>query len=188
MDPCNLLLCFCKRNRRGAEPHTAWCARGNTTLRTDRGPVANFKMTDDADLSPHHNSFADARAARNARLRDDHGILSDDDVVRDLHEIVDLHALLNPCSAKTRAIDSGVRADLDIVVNLDNPELLNFLLASFDHFETKPIRTDNSAAVNDYARANPASLANRHVRINATLGSDHCLVSDIGPRANDRII
>ena len=71
--------------------------------------------------------------------------------MRNLHEIVDLDALLNPGPAKPRAIDSCVRADLDVVVDLDNPELLNFLVAAIDHFETKAVSSDHSAAVNDYA-------------------------------------
>jgi len=79
--------------------------------------------------------------------------------MRDLHQIINLHALLDPSPTKPRAINSCVRADLDIVVDLNNTELLNFLVAPIDHFETKAVSSDHSAAVNDYARANPASLA-----------------------------
>src|ERR1043165_9215061 len=108
--------------------------------------------------------------------------------MRDLYEIVDLHALLDPCPAETRTIDSGVRANLDIVVNLDNPDLLNLLLAAVDHFETKAIGSDNSAAVDDDTRTNLASLADRYVGINVTPGPDYRLVSDIAPRAHNGTI
>src|SRR5215475_6864070 len=188
MDPGNLLLCFRKRHCGRAEPHAAGQILSDTALCGDHAAVRDFKMTDNADLSPHHDAFAHARAAGNTSLRHDHGIFSDHHVVRDLDEIIDLHALLDPCPAKSGAIDSCVRADLDVVVDLDNPELLNFMVAAIGYFETKTIRSDNSAAVNDYARANPASLANCHVRINATPGPDHCLVSDVAARANDRLV
>jgi hypothetical protein len=69
--------------------------------------------------------------------------------VRNLHEIVDLHALLNPRSAKTRAINGRVCADLDIIVDLNDAELLNLLLPAINHFKTETIRTDHRAAVND---------------------------------------
>src|SRR4249919_2011431 len=99
--------------------------------------------------------------------------------MRDLHQIINLHALLDPRPAKPRAIDCRVCADLDVVVDLNNSKLLDFLVAAIDHFETKSVRSDHSAAVNDYARADPASLANRHMRINVTRGPDHRLMSDI---------
>src|SRR5215216_7508783 len=108
----------------------------------------------------------DLDTAGNSGLRCDDSILADHDVVRNLHEIVDLDALLNPRAAKPRTINSCVRADLDVVVDLDDAELLNFLVTAIDHFETKAVSPDHSAAVNDYARTNPASLANCYMRIN----------------------
>src|SRR5262249_26757814 len=121
-------------------------------------------------------------------LCNDHGIFSDHDVVRNLYKIVDLHALLDPCPAKPRAIDSCVRAELDVVIDLDNPELRNFLVAAIDHFETKAFSSDYSAAVNDYARANATPLANCHMRINVTRGPDDCLASDVTACPNDCIV
>jgi hypothetical protein len=108
--------------------------------------------------------------------------------MRDLHQIINLHTFLDPRPAKPRAIDSCVRADLDVIVDLDNPKLLNFLVAAIGHFETKSVSSDHSAAVNDYARANPASLANCHMRINVTRGPDHSLVPDVAACANDRVV
>ena len=71
--------------------------------------------------------------------------------MRNLHKIIDLHALLDPGSAKSCAIDRGVSTDLYVIVDLDNAELLNFFLSAIDHFETETIGTDYHAAVNNYA-------------------------------------
>ena len=71
--------------------------------------------------------------------------------MRNLHKIIDLHALLDPGPAKSCAIDRRVCTDLYIVVDLDNAELLNFFLSAIDHFETETIGTDYRAAVNNYA-------------------------------------
>src|SRR6266850_7400608 len=100
--------------------------------------------------------LTDLDTAGNSTLRCHDSILADHDVVRDLHEIINFYALLDPRPAKPGAVNCCVRADLDVVVDLDNPELLNFLLAAIGHFETKPVSSDNGAAMNDYARANPA--------------------------------
>src|SRR5436190_6084152 len=108
--------------------------------------------------------------------------------MRDLHQIINLHTLLDPGPAEPRAINSCVRADLDFVVDLNYTELLNLLVPAIDHFETKSVSSDHSAAVNDYPRANAASLANCHVRINVTCRSDHRLVPDIAACANDCVV
>jgi hypothetical protein len=48
-------------------------------------------------------------------------------------------------------VDGRVGADLDIIVDLNEAELLNLLLSAIDHFETKTIRTNDCATVNDDA-------------------------------------
>src|SRR5215831_1749599 len=188
MDPRNLLLRLCKRNCGRAEPDATRKVLSDAALRGDDCAVGYFKVTDNAHLTSHRDTFANARAAGNASLRHDYGIFSNHDVVRDLYEIVDLHALLDPCPAKPRAIDGGVRADLDVVVDLDKSELLNFLVAALDHLETKAVSSYNSAAVNNHTRANPASLPNCHVGINVTRGPDHRFVSDVASSTNDRVV
>ena len=62
------------------------------------------------------------------------------------------------------------------------------MVAAIDHFETKAVGSDDNAAVNDYVRANPASLANRHMRINVRRGPDHRLVPDVAACANERVV
>ena len=61
----------------------------------------------------------------------------DHHVVRDLDQVVDLHALLDPGAAKARAIDRGAGADLHVVVDLHDPDLRDFLLGAADIFETE---------------------------------------------------
>ena len=89
--------------------------------------------------------------AGNSTLRCDDSILADHDVVRDLHEIVDLCSFLNPGSTKTGPVDGRIRADLDVIVNLDDAKLLNFFLPAIDHFKTETVRADYCTAVNDHA-------------------------------------
>ncbi len=108
--------------------------------------------------------------------------------MRDLHEVVDLHALLDPGPAKPGAVNSRVCTDLDVIVDLHDPQLLNLLLSAIDHFKTKAVRTNDRAAVNDYSRTDPASLANGHERINQARGPDCCFMSNVTSRANNCVI
>src|SRR5262249_44955058 len=129
-DPGNLLLCFCKRHCRRCPPCPATGVLGYTALRTDRGVIADLDMPNDANLTANQDTLTDLDTAGNSGLRCDNGVLSDHDVVRNLHQIIDLDALLNPSPAKTRAVHRRVRADLDVVIDLDNSQLLNFFLSA----------------------------------------------------------
>src|SRR6266498_6068845 len=115
-------------------------------------------------------------------------MFSDDDVMRDLDEIVDLHALLNPSAPEAGAIDSRIRADFDVVIDLDNPELRNFFVPILHKFESETVRSDDRAAVNDHARSNAASLSNSHEWINETRRSDYRLMSDVTSCADGSVI
>ena len=99
--------------------------------------------------------------------------------MRNLHEIVDLHALLNPRPAKTRAINCGVRADLNIVVDLNNTELQNFRVLFIYHLKSKTIRADHHAAVNNHTRPNARSLPDCYPRINQARRPNHGVVANI---------
>src|SRR5439155_14969937 len=149
VDPSDLLLRLSKRNRRRPEPNASRKALRDAALRANRRAVANFEMAHNANLASHHDTFAHSRTPLDSGLRHDHGIFSDHDVVRDLYKIVDLYAFLDPRPAKARAVDGGIRSDLNIIIDLNDPELLNLLLPAINHFKTETIRTYHCAAVND---------------------------------------
>src|SRR5437899_2288375 len=116
---------------------------------------------------------------KDSALGGDNGIFPDYYVVRDLHEIVDLYALLNPGPAKTSAVDGRVRADFDIVIDLDNPELRNFLVLVIHHLKSKTVRADHHAAVNNHTRPNARSLPDCYPRINQARRPNHGVVANI---------
>src|ERR1700736_557347 len=123
-------------------------------------------MPYNADLTSHLHIFANSRAAGYPSLGCDDRIFSNNDVVRDLHKVVDLSPFLNPGSAEPCAIYRCVRADLHVVVNLNNSDLRNFLVLAFNKFESETIGPDDRAAMNDDARADACSFANDDVRVN----------------------
>ena len=85
-------------------------------------------MVGDADLTGEHGEVADRNAARYADLRDNQAMAADRAVVSDLHEIIDLRAFTDHRIAGSAAVDSGVRTDLDVVLDDDAPDLRDFLV------------------------------------------------------------
>src|SRR5947208_17077885 len=106
-------------------------------------------------------------------------MFADHHVVRDLHEVINLDSLLDPGAAKTRAVDRRIGADLDVIVDLHDPDLRDFLVPARGHFESKTIRADDGPAVNNDPITDRAPLANRNVWINETPSPDDAVVSDV---------
>ncbi len=123
------------------------------------------EMTDYPDLSGHHHILTNACAPRNSGLRRDDGIFSNDHVMSDLNEIIDLYTFLDPSSSESGSVNRRVGANLHVVVDLDDADLRNFFVATVNQLKSETVRADNRAAVNDDARANSRSFANGHVRI-----------------------
>ena len=88
-------------------------------------------MIADAHLSAKDASLADACAARNPHLPAEHAVLPDTDVVRNMHEIVDLHPVFDDRVGQRAAVDGRIRADLDIVTNPDAAKRVNALYSAF---------------------------------------------------------
>src|SRR5205814_4567073 len=102
------------------------------------------------------------------------------------NEVVDFDSFLNPGAAKTCAIDRGVRANLDIVVDLHDADLRHLLVSARRHFKSEAVRADHRATVNDDAIADFDSLADRDIRINKAARADRRLVTDVAMRAEAR--
>src|SRR5712691_3374057 len=130
-------------------------------------------MAYNTNLSPHHDTLTHTRTSRYTALSHNDRIFPYHHIVRDLHEVIDLHALLNPGPPKSSAVNRCVRSDLDVVVDLNNSELLNFFMPLIDDFKPKSIRANYRAAVDDDTRANANSLANCYSRINQARGSNY---------------
>src|SRR5260370_941432 len=188
MNPSDLPLRLRQRHSWRAKPCAARQVLRNAALRRDNRVVLDCKMANDPDLSGHHHFFSDAGAAGIAGLGGDDGMLSNNDVVRDLHEIVDLNALLDPGPTESSSINGCVCPDLDVVVDLNNSELRNFLVTAFDEFEPKAIRADHCTAVNNDARADSRSFANGYVRINHARRADRAFVSDVAAGAGHCVV
>ena len=105
---------------------------------------------------------------------------ANDDVVADLHEIVDLRPLADHGVAVCAPIDRHAGADLDIVLNDDAPDLRHFEMPPRPESEPEAVLPDMRAGMNDH----PVADQRRHDR---GRGADRTIAPDAHLRTNDRI-
>ena len=107
----------------------------------------------------------------------------DDDVVADLHLVVDLGALPYDCVAIGAAVDGGARPDLDIVLDDDAADLRDLEVTARAHGETEAVLADMDAGMDDDPVANRGVLqgragADRGVPADPNIGPDHRVGSE----------
>ena len=157
----------------------------------DRDVVGN------ADPSAHHHVVSDRAAARNAGMRGKHAMPADLDVVRDLDEVVDLGPLPDHGVADGAAVDGGIGADLDVVLDDDAADLRNLAVAAGARQIAEAILPDAHAGMDDdavadqrmhdrRARADHAIAADAHIRADHGGRPDHRAGADFRARADHR--
>src|SRR5688572_30713776 len=97
-----------------------WYRLRHSGLRSDDRSIADLDMIDYPHLSRQSHILTQLCTAGDPRLRRDHRVCSDRDIMRNLHEIIDLGSSSDKCTAKSCAIDRCIGADLDVVFYLDN--------------------------------------------------------------------
>src|SRR5437868_13721918 len=105
--------------------------------------------------------------------------------MRDVDQVIDLHTLLNPGATESSPIDCHICADLDIIIDLHNPNLRLFLMTTLFRFESKTVRPYDRTGVDDYARANLASFPDSDVRINKAVRADYRFMTDVTASSDD---
>src|SRR5205085_3264347 len=99
-----------------------------------------------------------------------------------------LHTLLNPGATESSPVDCHVCADLDIIIDLHNPNLRLFLITALFRFESKTVCPYDGTGVDDYSRADLASFPDNDVRINQAVRTDDGFVTDVTAGSNDSVI
>ena len=152
-------------------------------------PIVMWSAT--PDLTAQHGKISHRHAARYADLGDDQAMPSDRAVVSDLDEIVDLGSLADDRIARRAAVDRGIGADFDVVLNDDAPGLRDLLMASRRRQITETVLADANAGMDDNAVADQGvddsgSGADRAVAADADIGTDHGAGRDHGAGADLR--
>ena len=109
--------------------------------------------------------------------------MTDLDVVGYLDEVVELHATFDESAAHSGTVDSGVRTNLDIVLNLYNANLLDLVVYAIGiGSEAKAVGTDNCTAVEHTTCANTTAMVYFYTGVNGGIVANDGSVADIGLR------
>src|SRR5881409_3765122 len=105
-------------------------------------------MTSETDLAGEGDEITQLGAAGDAGLGDDQTMLTQGNVVGDLDEVVDLCAPTDRGRPERAPIDGSVRADLDVVMNDDVPDLRDLAMGAGIEHVTESVRADDGAGMN----------------------------------------
>src|SRR5690606_1866453 len=104
---------------------------------------------------------------------------ADADVVADLHQVVDLRALADDRTAKAGAVDRGAGADLHVIADLHDADLLDLDVAPAGEFVAKTVAADDRAAVHDDATTEHAAFAHGAACV------QHAVLAEAGTAADE---
>ena len=156
-------------------------------------PVPDLDVADGARLAAHDDEIAELGRARNADLPDDHAMPADDDVVPDLHQIINFRAFADDRILKGPAVDGLVGADFHVVLDDDPADLRHLEVAPAAHGEAETVLADPHARMDDdpvadqgvgdcCQRADVAVAADGDAVADHGAGGDACAASDAAPR------
>jgi hypothetical protein len=141
----------------------------NAGLRTDLSPVADLDVVDNPNLTGQRYLIANSSTPRDPRLGSNDRPLSDNYIVRDLHQIVYLGPSTDNCSTQRGPIHSRVGPDLHVVLYLYKPNLWDFdPLPPFSGI-TEPVSANHNARMKDDTIADATTLTHRDLRMEHTI-------------------
>src|SRR5262249_25290118 len=113
--------------------------------------IADRHVADDARVRAHDDKIAQLRRAGNPALGDNHAMATDDDVVGDLHEDVDLGSFADDRIGEGSSVDRSVGSDLNIITNYDTADLRHFHVPVATHGKAEPILPNTRAGMENHA-------------------------------------
>ena len=161
------------------------------------GAVANRDMAVDTRLAADRDKIAELDRPGYADLRNQQTMPPNRDVVSNLDLIIDLGAFADNRIAIGAAVDRGIGADLDVVLDNDAADLGNFQVALATHREAETILANHDAGMDDHAIADQRVQdhrigGNRTIAANGNGRSDYgisaydCCFADFRALADDR--
>src|SRR5207247_7501345 len=147
-------------------------------LRRDLHAVADLEVSGEPRLAGHDDVVAELRRAGDADLGHEEAVLADLHAVADLHEVVDLRSLADHRFADGAAVDGGVRADLDVVLDPHAADLRHLVMPPLLGGEAVAVAADDDAAVEDAAPADGRPLVDRDERIDDRALADRAAGGD----------
>src|SRR6266581_2532220 len=124
-----------------------WNISKDTGLGPEHCASPHRQVIGHARFATHNDTVLDRGATRDSDLGGEQTVTSDRHVVRDLHQIVDLASLPDHGVPDGPAVDRGIGANFDVVLDDDAPDLRNLVGSARAAHIAKAILANGAAGV-----------------------------------------
>src|SRR5439155_1537794 len=138
---------------------------GEAGLRGDDGAVTDREVVGDRHLPAEHDPLADPARPGDPHLGHDDRVRTDLDVVTDLDEVVELGPAADDRLPQGGAVDRGVGADLDIVLDQHGADLSDLPVRFAVEDVAEAVGADHGARMDHDALAEPHPGAHGDARV-----------------------
>ena len=173
-------LVFIEWLHRDSPPH-AWThnlSRQDPSLGSDDRALLHSRVIAKPNLAANDGVVFDHDTAANPRLRCDHNALADIAVVPHVHHVVELRSATYARAAKRRAVNTRMRANLNIIFNDDSPDLRKLLIAEVMTNITKTICANAHTRMQYHATSNRNSVVENDIWLKHTVVPNRHVVSE----------
>jgi hypothetical protein len=139
---------------KAAPESPGWNISHDRGSRCKPSSFANPNVLADANSCSEDYKVSQSYAATQSRLTGYDAMASNNNVVADLNEVVDLGSRSNNRIANPAPIDGRSSSNLDILFNCNNAELRHLEMPGCAHDETKPVLADVTTRMYDDSIAN----------------------------------
>ena len=147
-------------------------------LGADSGAVSDGQVPGDPGLPCQNGVFANSDTAGDTDLGYQNCIFADDDIVRDMHQIVGLNSPSDEGFAEGGPVNGVVGTDFNIIIDLDDAGVGDFMIALAIGGIPKAISADHRAGMNDDSVADDAMLQDRDIGANGDITADNHMVAN----------
>src|SRR5450631_3102662 len=131
---------------------------------------------------------ADPGTTRNPHLGDNHAILTYLAVVGDLHQVVKLGTAPDQGSLKGCTINTGIGADLHIILKNHDTDLGDWIVTAAIGRITESVTANNCTGLNNTAAADTAALADNRIGMNCRIVAYRYTIINDGSRVDDATV
>ena len=160
---------------------------GNPALPRGPRPLPDSDVTVDSDLAGEHDRVFDGGAPGDPNLGGEQYVPPDTNAVSNLDEVIDLRSRADPGFSDGGSIDGHVRANLDIRLEYDPPQLWDLLVRPVRSLsEPIAVASDHGSVLQHDPVTDVNPLPNRHMRMEDAVGPNECSRSDVHTGMDDR--
>src|SRR5438067_231322 len=116
----------------------------------DRRFITHLEMAGQTNLAGKSDIMAEFGAAGDACLRHDQAMLANNNIVRDLHQVIYFRAFSDGGRPEGAAVNGDIGPDFDIVLDYNTADLRHFAMFSLVHNVAKTVRANDGSSMDTH--------------------------------------